>query len=87
MRLRKEDDKYVPGDYNIVCDVCGSEIKASQARQRWDGFIVCPEDWEPRHPQDAPSPSIKDGMPVYRPQLDESIDDTTFISIKAGPEE
>ena len=43
---------YVPGDYNVVCDVCSKKIKASEAKQRWDGFIVCPDDFETRQPQD-----------------------------------
>jgi len=43
---------YVPGDYNVVCDVCSKKIKASDAKQRWDGLIVCPSDFEHRHPQD-----------------------------------
>ena len=40
------------GDWNVVCDVCSKKIKASDAKQRWDGLIVCPTDFESRHPQD-----------------------------------
>lgn len=36
-------------DYNVICDVCGFKKKASEVRKRWDGFWVCPEDWEQRH--------------------------------------
>lgn len=36
-------------DYNALCDVCGFKKKASELRQRWDGFMVCDEDWEPRN--------------------------------------
>ena len=43
---------YIPGDHNITCDVCSRKIKMSQARKRWDGFLVCKEDFEERHPQD-----------------------------------
>ena len=43
---------YVPGDYNVVCDVCSKKIKAQDAKQRWDGLIVCPSDFEHRHEQD-----------------------------------
>ena len=42
-------DRAVLGDWNLRCDSCGRKIKASQARKRWDGFWVCPEDWESRH--------------------------------------
>lgn len=40
------------GDYNAICDVCGRKYKASELRKRWDGAMVCSEDYEPRHPQD-----------------------------------
>lgn len=42
-------DRAVLGDWNLRCDSCGRKIKASRAKKRWDGFWVCPEDWEPRH--------------------------------------
>jgi hypothetical protein len=40
------------GDYWRVCDVCGFDYRASETLKRWDGLIVCHDDWEPRHPQD-----------------------------------
>ena len=43
---------YIPHEWNVVCDVCSRKIKSRQARKRWDGFIVCPDDYETRHPQD-----------------------------------
>jgi len=43
---------YKSGDWNITCDVCSKKIKASKALKRWDGFIVCVDDFEMRHPQD-----------------------------------
>ena len=43
---------YSSGSWNITCDVCGKKMKASKARHRWDGFIVCDADFEHRHPQD-----------------------------------
>ena len=39
------------GDYNAICDSCGRKYKASTMKKRWDGLIVCPEDYEIRHPQ------------------------------------
>ena len=43
---------YIPHEWNVVCDICSKKIKASDAKQRWDGFIVCSKDFETRHPQD-----------------------------------
>lgn len=43
---------YISGEWNVTCDVCSKKIKAHEARNRWDGLIVCPDDFEHRHPQD-----------------------------------
>lgn len=43
---------YISGSHNFICDVCGFKHKATEAKLRWDGFIVCPDDYEMRHPQD-----------------------------------
>lgn len=43
---------YLKGDFWRICETCGFKKRASQTRKRWDGLIVCDEDWEERHPQD-----------------------------------
>jgi hypothetical protein len=43
---------YIPGDFWRICDVCGFKCRASETSKRWDGLMVCREDFEPRHPQD-----------------------------------
>ena len=43
---------YKPGDWNVICDVCGTKIKASESKRRWDGLIVDKNCFEFRHPQD-----------------------------------
>ena len=40
------------GDNWVECDICGMDIYASDSKKRWDGLIVCSDDWEMRHPQD-----------------------------------
>jgi hypothetical protein len=45
-------DHFIPGDWNAVCYECGRKRKASQLRRHWQGYWVCPEHWEARHPQD-----------------------------------
>jgi hypothetical protein len=32
--------------------VCNRKIKSGLALKRWDGLIVCPDDYENRHPMD-----------------------------------
>jgi len=63
------------GDHNVFCDVCGFKFKASELRKRWDGMMVCGEDFEVRHPQDMiRSVKEKPAPPFSRPRNDE-IDD------------
>lgn len=60
---------FVSGDWNLICDSCGKKIKASEARQRWDGFMVCKEDYEQRHPQDfVRTKQDKISVPFTRPR-------------------
>ena len=40
------------GDWNATCYECGGKFKASMLKRHWQGYWVCPADWEPRHPQD-----------------------------------
>lgn len=46
------DDYYKPGSWNVACWRCGRKRKGDEMRRQWQGFWVCPEHWEPRHPQD-----------------------------------
>lgn len=43
---------YIRGDFWRICEVCGFKCRSSETSKRWDGLIVCREDFEPRHPQD-----------------------------------
>ena len=67
---------YISGQWNLICDVCSIKYKASKAKQRWDGFIVCPNCYEQRHPQDfVKSRQDKITVPYIRPPVD------TFIAV------
>lgn len=39
------------GSHNIICDVCGGKFKFHQVKKRWDGLVVCKDDFENDHPQ------------------------------------
>lgn len=43
---------YRPGDAKGVCDSCGKTFYLSQLRKNHRGFMVCPADYETRHPQE-----------------------------------
>lgn len=62
------------GDWNVVCDVSGRKMKASQSRLRWDNARVHPDHWEPRHPQDYVKGVMDDqSVPFSRPENDLSV--------------
>lgn len=62
-------DYYAKGDYNTICDICGFKYKASRLKKRWDGFMCCEKDWEPRNAQDFVR-GVKDvqALPWTRPE-------------------
>ena len=41
-----------PGTWAAICDVCGFRLPSDKLKRRWDGLMVCSQDWELRHPQD-----------------------------------
>lgn len=68
--MSKQPDFYEGGDWNAVCFRCGAKRKASQLWKQWQGYFVCPEHWEPRHPQDFVR-SVPDypGTPWSQPEI------------------
>lgn len=63
------DWSYISGSWWIICDVCGKKIKAHKAKHRWDGFVVCEKDYEPRQPQDFVKARVdKITVPFLRPR-------------------
>lgn len=71
---------FVSGEWNVTCDVCSRKIKSSLAKERWDGFIVCPDDYETRHPQDfIQARQDKITVPFTRPIPDYVFVDVPYI--------
>ncbi len=68
------------GDWNALCDVCGFKHKASKLRRRWDGLMVCSQDFETRHPQTLLQvPRENSSVPWSRPEAAD-----VFITIPLG---
>ena len=43
---------YASGKHALaVCDRCGFRYKYTEIREEWHGLRVCPECYEPKHPQ------------------------------------
>ncbi len=46
---------FASGKYAIaICDRCGFQYKYLTLKKEWTGFRVCPECYEPKHPQLEP---------------------------------
>ncbi len=79
---------YKDADWNAICDVCGNKLKASELRQRWDGFMVCMEDWELRNPQDLMKPPPPDRpIPWSRPEAADQFINVPYIDPNTGTQE
>lgn len=72
------------GDWNCICDVCGKKMKASKARHRWDGFLVCDADFEHRHSQDFIRVRPDNlTVPFQRPKETPTFVDVTYSDLGA----
>ena len=77
--IRGRADYLELGDFNAACYQCGRKRKASELKKHWQGYWVCPEHWEPRHPQDFVK-AVKDDItpPFQQPQEDEFLPQCTW---------
>lgn len=65
--------RYDKGDWKAVCDSCGRIFKASTLRKRWDGLMVCRDDYETRQPQDFVRGKADIQAPVWtKPETSDS---------------
>lgn len=68
------------GDWNVQCYQCGRKRKASMLKKHWQGFWVCPEHWEPRHPQDFVRNTTDNMTPPWsQPQPTPQFTETDFL--------
>ena len=78
---------FVSGEFNLLCDVCSKKIKASDAKQRWDGLIVCPSDFEHRHEQDyVKARTDKITVPFTRPIPPLTFTNVSYIVYYVDPD-
>jgi len=71
---------YKSGDWWAICDVCSRKVKASKIKHRWDGLLVCPEDFEHRHPQDfIKVRQDKITVPFLRPRPQDVFIEVTYL--------
>lgn len=74
--------KYIPGQWNAICDRCGFQFKNIALREEWTGLRVCKGCFEVRHPQTLIKvPNENPGAPWSRPVGTASYVTPTYASI------
>lgn len=82
---------FKPGDHWNICDLCGCAVRNSDTMLTWDGKVVCPDDWDYRHPQDFVRGVQEDTSPkgLTRPEpedivLTDIVNDTEDNQVPSG---
>lgn len=72
---------YKPGQWKMICDVCGFEYYNTQMKERWDGAWVCGPDFETRHPQEFGRTVVDNiSVPYSRPEPEDIFIDVPYIT-------
>ena len=53
-----------------LCDYCGRRYRYLDLKKNWKGFMVCPEDYEPKEPQIEPLQYRGDAIALTNPRPD-----------------
>ena len=53
-----------------LCDYCGQRYQYTVLRKNWRGFMVCPDDYEPKEPQLFPLKFRGDAIALQNPRPD-----------------
>lgn len=67
---------YIPGDNNVICDICGRKRKKSETGMSYGTgdlpvFVACLDGCvDQRHPLNSPPPVFLDPIPVKDPRPD-----------------
>jgi len=66
---------YALGKFAIgLCDRCSFEYKLHELKEEWTGFKVCPDCYEPKHPQLEPEPHVTDPEALYKPRPNNDVE-------------
>lgn len=62
---------FASGKFAIaLCDYCGQRYAYNVLRKNWRGFMVCPDDYEPKEPQLIPLRFKGDAIALRDPRPD-----------------
>ncbi len=62
---------FAAGKYSYgLCDYCGQRYRYNTLKKNWQGFMVCPDDYEPKEPQLEPLRYRGDAIALRDPRPD-----------------
>ena len=71
---------FASGKFAIaLCDQCGQRFKLNTLIKDWKGFKVCPECYEPKHPQLEPKRTITEPQALYQPRPEARMAVTVYV--------
>jgi len=71
---------YATGKHALaICDRCGQQYPYLSVKKEWTGFKVCPECYEPKHPQLEPKRNTADPQSLYQPRPDSKQPLTVYV--------
>ena len=73
---------YASGKFSVaICDYCGFQYPYQTLRKNWKGFMVCPEDYEPKEAQIEPLNYRGDAIALRDPRTDRSEPYNVYVGI------
>lgn len=67
-----------------ICDYCGQRYSYRDLKKNWRGFMVCPEDYEPKEPQIEPLRYRGDAIALADPRPDRTEPLTVVVNNTGG---
>ena len=71
---------FASGKYTYgICDITGFRYKLKDMRMTWDGLLVGPDQYSPKHPQLMPKPAPQDPQAIRNARPDIADDNNVFL--------
>ena len=66
-----------------ICDITGFRYRLKDMKKTWDGLLVGPDQWSPKHPQLMRKPTPVDPEALRDPRIDQAADgnDGNFFTV------
>ena len=62
-----------------ICDITGFRYNLNNMKKTWDGLMVGPDQFDPKHPQLNPTPAPIEEQALKDARLDTSDDNNFFV--------